>query len=129
PVVAAFVPTTSDARLDHRVDRIRLSDLVGRERPPASHPLGENAPGHLRRRLHAHDLAHAVGIDTRGRLFGHRFRSLPPSRSPPSNCVRGAPTKRRGPGGGALGGPPLEGRGPPAPPPRDPGRGPPSPDP
>src|SRR6185503_13616511 len=82
-VFAALVPPPPDARLDHRVHRLRLSDLVVREWPPRAHLLGEYPPRDCGRCLDAHDLPHAVGISTCGHrlLRHHRVLSLAASRS------------------------------------------------
>src|SRR5262249_48251770 len=63
-IVAALVPATADPRLDHRVHRLGPADLVGCQRPPRAHPLGEDAPRHLRRRLNVHNLPHPVRLVT-----------------------------------------------------------------
>src|SRR5262249_49705625 len=51
-----------DTRLDHRVYRLGLADLVGCERPPCADHLCKHAPRNLRRRLHVYDLPHAVRL-------------------------------------------------------------------
>src|SRR5262249_50695161 len=63
-IVTALIPAAADSRLDHRIHRRRLADLVDRERPPRAHLLREHAPRNLRGRLHAYDLPHAVRLLT-----------------------------------------------------------------
>src|ERR1700692_3971746 len=58
PILAALIPAAPDARLDHRVPCICLSDFVECQRPPRAHPLREPPPRHCLRRLNAHDLPH-----------------------------------------------------------------------
>src|SRR5262249_43314752 len=64
PVVAALVPAAPDSRLDHRVHRLRLANLVGCQRPPRAHPFGKYLPSHLRRRPDAHNLPHPFRVGT-----------------------------------------------------------------
>src|SRR5262245_6712664 len=61
-IVTDLVPAAADARFDYCVHRPGFTDLVRGERPPSAHLLGENAPSDFRRRLHAHDLPHAVRL-------------------------------------------------------------------
>src|SRR5262249_54290037 len=70
PIVTALVPAAAGARLDHRVHRLRLADLVRGERPPGPHLLGEDTPRHLQGRFHPYDPSQAV------RLVGFTYRLL-----------------------------------------------------
>src|ERR1700677_3695024 len=71
-VVPALVPAATDARLDHGVDPLGLSDLVVAEGPPGPHLRGEDPPCCLLRRLHLKGLANAVRVERRLCVFGHR---------------------------------------------------------
>src|SRR5215472_990935 len=77
-IVAALVPAATDPRLDYRINRIGLADLVDRERPPSAHPFGEHPPCHRAWRLNVHGLPHTVRIGRAGHfLVVHRgFLSL-----------------------------------------------------
>src|SRR5262245_50209582 len=62
-------PCGRRTRVGHS-SRLRLADLVGGERPPGAHLLGEYPPRHLQGRFHDHDLPQAV------RLVTFRFHLL-----------------------------------------------------
>src|ERR1700730_1723962 len=91
-IVTALIPAAPDTRLDHRVHRLGLADLVIGQRPPSAHLLREHSPCHSRGRLNAHDLSHAIGIGTGGHglLCVHGFSYdvclLPCSGSPFRFC-------------------------------------------
>src|SRR6185437_3698619 len=81
-VIAQFVPSAADMRLDDRVHRISLSNFVECQRPPRTHLLGEHLPRNHLRCSNAHHLAYSVWIESCGpRRLCHNFNSLTASRS------------------------------------------------
>src|SRR6516225_12134104 len=73
-VIATFVPTAPDVRLDHRVNCIGLADLVVCQRPPRPHFFGEHAPGSLLAYLNIDSLFDTVRIDRA--VFRHHLSDL-----------------------------------------------------
>jgi hypothetical protein len=61
-IVTALVPAAPDARLDHRVHGIGLSDFVVGQRPPRPHLLSKHPPRNRLRRLNTHDFPDAIWI-------------------------------------------------------------------
>jgi hypothetical protein len=62
-IVAALVPATADAWLDHGIEDGGLSDLVVGKRPPRTHLLREDAPRDRLRCVNAPDFPDAVWIE------------------------------------------------------------------
>src|SRR5262249_61455695 len=81
PALAPLVPAPPDARFDPAMDRPALADLVLLQRPPGAHFLGEAPPRDGLRRLHVHDLPHAVRIGIGHHLLHRDSLSLAASRS------------------------------------------------
>src|SRR5262245_21617988 len=63
-VFTALVPATTYVRLDHRVHRRSLPDLVRGQRPPRTHLLREHPPRYRWGHLHAHNLSQAARLIT-----------------------------------------------------------------
>src|SRR5262249_37601401 len=82
-VFTALVPAATYVRLDHRVHRRSLPDLVRPQRPPRPHLPRKPPPRYRWGHLHTHNLSQAARLITAlpGLVHNHRFRFPAASRS------------------------------------------------